>query len=219
MKKVVILSGNVAVGKSSALEKAVKNFENVTIFNEPLEQWKEFHGSKPLSLYYADRKKYAFSFQSFVIFTWLKGFLEKIKTVPEGGVLVTERSFADALNVFTRMAFDEGLISQFEFLTLKEMSELVFSLLPPDLSFSLIHLESDADLCYQRMKKRGRPEETAVTEEYLDKLSDYYFDWIEDMACSPLKMRCISIVNGNQKKRKVVEDLTDMLKFHLALKE
>jgi len=139
MKRVTVLTGNIAVGKSSSLKRAVKELENVFVYSEPLEKWKKWGDFEPLAMYYADRKKNAFPFQCFVIFTWLGGFLEALQKLPENGMLVTERSFADALEVFSRMAFDEEMISPFEFETLKELSKLVVSLMPKDVIYSVIH--------------------------------------------------------------------------------
>ena len=93
----------------------------------------------------------------------------------EGNFKVMERSLYSARYCFVENLFAKGLLQPSEYFILNEWFKASLPSAQIDL---IIYLKSDPDVVYDRIKRRGRPEETGITLEYLRSLHDLHEDWL-----------------------------------------
>lgn len=87
----VIVEGNIGSGKTTFLQHFNK-FDDICVLAEPLELWRDCNGHNLLGLLYEDRKKWSFTFQSYVQLTML----EQHTKVTDRPIKLMERSIYSA---------------------------------------------------------------------------------------------------------------------------
>lgn len=174
---IVAFEGIPGAGKTTLLEKLAALNPNITIDCEPIQVWQNFHGNNVLDLYYKDPKKYAFVFQSLI---QSSVFNSRRQSVPTKGIYLLERSLGSSFNVFSRLALNENILTDLEFGVLHEQHRVlseaeVLCGIAADL---YVYLRIDPKIALERVRMRGRKEETNVTLSYLQQLHNYYEDWL-----------------------------------------
>lgn len=86
-----------------------------------------------------------------------------------------ERSLFSARFCFVENLRASGLLSELEFFILEQWFRETAPATKVDL---IIYLRSDPELLYARIKARGRPEEAAISLEYLRALHELHEDWL-----------------------------------------
>ncbi|GBP29045.1 Deoxynucleoside kinase [Eumeta japonica] len=66
----VFVEGNIGSGKTTFLEH-FQQFDDVTLFTEPVQQWRDLRGWNLLEMMYKDPSKWAMAFQAYVSLTML----------------------------------------------------------------------------------------------------------------------------------------------------
>jgi deoxyadenosine/deoxycytidine kinase len=131
-----------------------------TVCYEPIEDWTAL-----LTLMYADPSRWRFLFQMRVLHHYTSVF-KKYKDSEE--IIFIERSLASAL-VFVTMAIERGHLTDEE--TDTYMLFHTENHWEPD---ETMYLNTHHEVCYARMKSRGREAEKKVSEEYLKELDALY---------------------------------------------
>jgi deoxyadenosine/deoxycytidine kinase len=111
MTKVMILSleGNIGAGKTTFLTALAERFPDYQIVLEPIEEWTKKYGeSSILELFYADKARWAFTFQVCAIQTLVAA----VKQVSSKKIIITERSALTSRYVFAQMLKDAGFITE-----------------------------------------------------------------------------------------------------------
>ena len=179
--KIISVEGNIGAGKTTIIDNLEKYYENdssVIFIREPVDIWQSITDSKGESIlakFYADTAKYSFSFQVMAFVTRLSMLRNTIKENPNCEVIVCERSLEADRNIFAKMLYDDGLIDEINYkIYLKFYTEYrdEFEL------YGMVYLNTDADVCYERVKRRSREGEESVALDYLEKCKKYHEEWL-----------------------------------------
>jgi deoxyadenosine/deoxycytidine kinase len=183
--KVILVSfdGNIGSGKSTMMKKAhefYRNCENVIFAEEPVEKWKlikDKNGNEMLKLFYQDQEKHAFKFQIMAFVSRLAGLREIVKANPDKNiVIITERSLYTDKEIFAKMLYDQGKMSDVEhqiYLTLFDEFALEFEV------NKVVYIRTDPVNCHQRIHLRAREGEELIPLAYLEECHKYHEEFLD----------------------------------------
>jgi len=184
--KFVSIEGNIGGGKSTLLKKMREYYENnytVLFVDEPVQDWekiKDSEGNTMLKKFYADQKKYAFSFQMMAYISRLKKLREIIKSVSlepdKYFIIITERSLYTDKFVFAKMLFDQGNIEDVCYQIYLEW----FNEFAKDFPITnTIYVKTEPKICYDRIHLRAREGEEIIPLDYLVQCHQYHEDFLD----------------------------------------
>lgn len=182
-----IIEGNIGAGKSTLINNLQKyitdNNLTINVVQEPVDKWLSFQNDNNdsiLSLFYNDIKKYAFSFQMYVMLTRFKE-LRKVlwpKTI-------VERSLYTDKEIFTKALTEDNNLSKIEN---KIIDEWVDELNQSITIHGLIYLKIAPKTCYERIRQRSRTSENNITIDYLTNLHNKHESYISNWISSEKKL-------------------------------
>jgi len=203
MPIIVSFDGNIGSGKSTTCyeyEQYLKKHtgdnsvfpsitsveEEVCFLDEPVALWNQVcdkDGVNILTNLYKDIRKNAFKFQMMAYISRL-ALLRKAVKNPKIKVIITERSVETDRNVFAKMLYDTGDISQDEY----QIYTLWFDEFLTDVPLSgIIYINASPDVCLSRIEKRARAGET-IQADYIQRCHEYHEDWIRARGCPLLEL-------------------------------
>ena len=171
----ILLEGNIGAGKST-LGATLKESGLFEFIPEPVERWRTGFASNLLDNFYADQKRWAFTFQQLA-------FVTRVKTLQEVGILtdhprvVLERSIYADRHVFAQNAYANGVMTEAEwqiYRWLWDWWEANWCTRPD----RVLYLRTPAAECCRRLKGRGRSEEQAIPVAYLVQLETLHDEWL-----------------------------------------
>lgn len=175
-KRVIVsLEGNIAAGKSSMMELITNHFgkENAEYVSEPVDEWNDI-----LKVFYEDKARWSYTFQSIAYITRLNNLLNTIKGSNKKYIFL-DRSLKSDYNIFSKMLHDDGLINPIEWDCYNKWNNFYEKHLScPDIEFKVIYLRCEPDIAFQRMQLRGREAEKNIEFEYLNSLHKYHETWL-----------------------------------------
>jgi|LakMenEpi02Apr12_1017379.scaffolds.fasta_scaffold01472_3 deoxyadenosine/deoxycytidine kinase len=184
MSKLFVIEGNIGSGKSTLL--GLLHNENISIIPEPLEIWKTIKtadGKNVLGHYYEDDKN-TYLFQTIAGITRMELFQDIA-----GPIRISERSlYSD--QIFGKVCLASGKMRDIEKECYTYFMNWLTKRFEPDIA-GIIYLQCEPSICYDRILKRGRPEETGISYDYLQKLHESHEECI-------LKKDNVLILNGNE---------------------
>ena len=173
-KHLVVVAGNIGVGKTSLTERIGErlgwrtDFESVA--NNPY-----------LSDFYADMRAWSFHLQIFFLGHRAEQYLQAVQD-PRSAIL--DRSIYEDTYIFARALHHLGNLSERDYLAYRRLFDLVVDSLPrPDL---LVYLKAPADVLMERIQRRARGMETGITTEYLSLLDSFYDEWLGSFDLCPV---------------------------------
>ncbi len=173
-KHLVLVAGNIGVGKTSLTER----------LGSRLGWWTGYESVSDnpyLSDFYADMRAWAFHLQIFFLGHRADQYLEAARD-PRSAIL--DRSIYEDAHIFARALQHIGNVSERDYLSYRHLYELVVNSLPaPDL---LIYLRAPVPVLMERIHKRARNMETGITSEYLGLLDSFYDEWIAAFDLCPV---------------------------------
>ncbi len=189
-KIIISIEGNIGVGKSTFVEKVLKaNWENCEIVPEPIDLWNQItdpEGKNILHTFYSDIKRWAYSFQNVACITRMMKMDETIRN-SDNKYIFLDRSLATDANVFEKMLYDSKNINEQEHKMYLLWYDFYWKYVRDRNTNKSIHiyLKCDAEVCLDRIKKRGREEEKGITLDYLNDLNKYHDAWLtSDNECA-----------------------------------
>jgi len=182
---IVSLEGNIGAGKTTFLTALAEQYPNYHIVLEPIAEWTKKYGeSSILELFYADKARWAFTFQISVLQT-LADSVRKVIAFDKT-VVITERSALTSRIIFAQMLKDEGFITELEWsIYLRAFDEWALPL------SGIIYLDTNPETSADRILKRGRPGET-VSQEYLKDLDHRHQAWLSTTDLPVLRISDVS---------------------------
>ncbi|MFA5307103.1 MAG: deoxynucleoside kinase [Candidatus Babeliales bacterium] len=176
-KKLIILEGNMGAGKSTML-RLLKNIPDVSIIPEPTDKWQQVGAAgNLLDLFYKDTQRWAYTFQSYAFLTRVHAILQQQLESHDNHVHILERSIYCDRFCFAKSCYDLGTMSAIEWNVYREwflwISE---NFVPRPQGF--IYLRTTPEVAYQRITKRHRSEEVAVSMSYVQRLHERHEDWL-----------------------------------------
>ena len=183
--KVILVSfdGNIGSGKSTMMKKAhefYRNSANVIFAEEPIGKWnqiKDKNGTEMLKLFYQDQEKHAFKFQIMAFVSRLAGLREIVKANPgKNIVIITERSLYTDKEIFAKMLYDQGKMSDVEhqiYLTLFDEFASEFEV------NKVVYIRTDPVKCHERIHVRAREGEELIPLAYLEECHKYHEEFLD----------------------------------------
>lgn len=161
---IITIDGNIGCCKTSILNYFHKNYKTA-IDIEPIESWTEYLKN----MYDSDNSTYNFQIKVWIDRCWIQ---EKSNVI-----VLMERSPYFIKNVFVEKAFEDKTINEYEYINIHKLHKTTDELWQPD---AYIYLRSDPELCYNRIKKRGRESEKNIKLEYIKRIHELHEEKYKD---------------------------------------
>ncbi len=175
-KKIFIVEGNIGAGKSTFL-RLIKEKFNVQVVFEPLARWQKVgQDGNLLEKFYQDTVRWGYTFQTYAFITRIMEQQQKALENPYGAQVLERSVFSDRY-CFAKNCFEMGTISKLEWDLYTQWFEWLVDnyTQKPD---GFIYLRTNPEVCYERLKKRARSEESIVSFDYLSLLHQKHEDWL-----------------------------------------
>jgi len=162
----VAIAGNIGVGKSSL----------TGMLGERLgwEPFFEAASDNPyLADFYQDMARWSFHSQVFFLSRRLRHHHQLLQ---RPNSVVQDRTVYEDAEVFACNLYRQGLMSERDYRSYRELYEVMSALLPPpDL---VVYLRASVPTLMARIAQRGRPFERNIAPQYLAQLNELYEEWI-----------------------------------------
>ena len=167
----ISISGTIGVGKSTLCQK-LSNDTGCLVSHEPV-------ANNPyLTDFYSDPQQWGFHNQVFIL-SLLYSYHRDFVGNPSSRPLLLDRSFYEG-KIFVEVLKGLGLFSQRDYETYTTLyNSLIDSTAKLDL---IVYLKVSPEEALDRIHRRNRESEKAITLDYLKRLDDSYEQWIEDMS-------------------------------------
>jgi deoxyadenosine/deoxycytidine kinase len=193
-----IIEGNIGAGKSTFVS-LVKNYLDVHLVYEPHYEWQAVGGKHNiLQAFYEDTKRWAYSFQTYAFVTRVRNQQEHARKFPHM-THVLERSVWSDRYCFAKNCHEMGVMNDLEWHLYQEwFTWLMHNYVALPQGF--IYLQTDPEVCYQRITKRDRTEEAAVQLSYIQALHEKHERWLveKDGIEDALKSIPVLVLNVNR---------------------
>jgi deoxyadenosine/deoxycytidine kinase len=184
---VLSLDGNIGAGKSYLLSALRAAMPDVEFVDEPVGAWmtlKNAEGKSLLELFYADKRRWAYTFQNCAILTRLRAIKAAVTTTKKR-VVVTERSVLTDRYVFAEMLRASGDIDDLEWQLYMQWFDTFATDLPLK---GIIYLTTGVGTSAGRIVTRGRHGEEHIPLDYLSALDDQHQKWIANTSLPVLRL-------------------------------
>lgn len=203
--KLVVVAGNIGVGKTSITERIGQKFGWNTSY--------EVVSTNPyLPNYYQDMKKWGFHLQVFFLGTRAEQYQD---IVNQSGSAILDRSIYEDYYIFTQALRRLNNFNETDYLTYQTIYNVVVKSLPkPDL---LVYLKAPVDVLIERIKMRGRDMESSIDPNYLILLDQLYDEWLTDFDYCPvltIQSDKLDFVQDPKNLDIIIERINQKLKGH-----
>ena len=154
----ICVEGNIGSGKTTLLDMLAN--KGITVRPEPVSSWGNL-----LKLYYDDPVQWSLCFNLKV--------LHSFQHIPEGDVVVVERSPGTCRHVFGQLGYNDQHMTAGAWEIFKEYANLLSW--DPE---AYVYIHTPPEVCYERMQQRNRPGEESVTLEYLQRIDFQYQNFL-----------------------------------------
>lgn len=173
-KRLIIVAGNIGVGKTSLAERLGARLGWRTAFESVAD-------NPYLSDFYGDMRTWSFHLQVFFLGHRAHQYLE-MAADPQSVVL--DRSIYEDAYIFARALHHLGNLTERDYLSYRRVFDLIVSRLPaPDL---LIYLRAPVSVLMKRILSRGRAMESGISADYLSLLESFYDEWMSAYDVCPV---------------------------------
>lgn len=177
-KRLVVVAGNIGVGKTSLTERIGSRLGWRTDFESVAD-------NPYLPDFYADMHAWSFHLQIFFLGHRAEQYLEAVRD-PRSAIL--DRSIYEDAHIFSRALHHLGNLSERDYLSYRKLYDLVIAGLPsPNL---LVYLKCPVEVLMKRIHRRARNMETGITADYLTLLESFYDDWVKSFDLCPVLTLC-----------------------------
>jgi len=173
-KHLVVVAGNIGVGKTSLTER----------IGARLGWWTGYESvadNPYLADFYSDMRSWSFHLQVFFLGHRAEQYMQ---AVSDSRSAILDRSIYEDFFIFARALAHMGDLAERDYLAYRRLFELVMMSLPrPNL---LIYLKAPVRVLIDRIRRRARNMETGITPEYLTLLDSFYDDWLGSFDMCPV---------------------------------
>ena len=195
----IAVEGNIAAGKSTFVGLLSRIKRHFYCVQEPVSKWQDIEnsdddeappcsqeslvgGTNVLQQFYADPKRWAYTFQSYAFISRMRAqlrpaehFAPRSDARSDGGssppppeLLVFERSVLSDKRCFAHNCYESGLMDETEWRIYKDWHSFLLSSFGGLRLDGLIYLRTSPQTCLERARRRAREEETSLDIEYLE---------------------------------------------------
>jgi deoxyadenosine/deoxycytidine kinase len=179
MTQIISIEGNIGSGKSTLLAQLKTIYAedpSICFLEEPVSIWNtitDASGVTILEKYYADQKRYAFSFQMMAYISRISVMRAALKE-NKYRLIIIERSVYTDSAVFAKMLFDDKKIEDVEYMIYTKWVNEFISDFPP---VKFIYVQAEPEVSFTRVGIRNRQGEV-IPLEYLQSCHKYHEDWL-----------------------------------------
>jgi deoxyadenosine/deoxycytidine kinase len=178
MTLILSIEGNIGSGKSTIIDYLKEKYKNdtnneIVFLPEPVDEWetiKDEENNTILQKFYADQKKYSFTFQIMAYISRLNLLRKTIKENP-GKIIISERSLFTDKYVFAKMLFDSGNMESIQYQIYNKWFESFLDIAPIS---KMIYLKTDPKVSFERISIRNRNGEEKIPFEYIESCHKYH---------------------------------------------
>lgn len=145
-------------------------------------------GESLLEVFYSDRKRWSYTFQSFALLSRFQNIEESIRKKESNGsgqkiindrnnVFITERCLGTDFYVFTKMLREEKSMNKLEYDLYCRLYQHLRSQATP--LEGIIYVSTDPEECSKRIAGRNRSGESGISIDYLRNLSQCQREWLQ----------------------------------------
>jgi deoxyadenosine/deoxycytidine kinase len=170
----IAIAGNIGAGKSTLTELLSKRLGWEPFF-EAVED------NPYLADFYRDMRRWSFHSQIFFLSRRLRHHYQLLQ---RPNSVVQDRTVYEDAEVFARNLYQQGLMSERDYRSYRELYEVLSLLLPPpDL---VVYLRASVSTLLDRIAHRGRSFEREISPEYLEQLNVLYEEWAAHFNLCPV---------------------------------
>lgn len=174
---IITLDGNIGSYKTSILNYFHKNYKTA-IDVEPVDSWNEYLKN----IYNTRNSTYNFQIKVWMDRCWIQ---EK-----SNAIILMERSPYFIKNVFVEKAYEDKTISEEEYKNMLMLHKRTDKLWEPE---GYIYLRSNPEMCFNRIKKRGRDAEKNIKLEYIKRIHDLHEDKYKEALKNNKNIICVDV--------------------------
>jgi len=205
-KHLVVVAGNIGVGKTSLTER----------IGSRLGWWTGYESVSDnpyLADFYGDMMSWSFHLQIFFLGHRADQFLQAVHD-PRSAIL--DRSIFEDFYIFARALHHMGDLAERDYLAYRRLFDIVVQGLPrPNL---LIYLKAPVNVLMDRIRRRARNMESGISADYLKLLDTFYEEWLGSFdLCPVLTVRTDDLDYVNQPNH--LETVISRIQDKLAGKE
>ena len=173
-KRLVVVAGNIGVGKTSLTERIGARLAWRT-------EYESVADNPYLPDFYADMHAWAFHLQIYFLGHRAEQYLAAARD-PRSAIL--DRSIYEDAYIFARALLHMGNMAERDYLAYRRLFDLVMGSLPsPNL---LVYLKCPVEVLMERIRRRARNIETGISTDYLSLLDSFYDEWLKAYDLSPV---------------------------------
>jgi deoxyadenosine/deoxycytidine kinase len=170
----ITIAGNIGVGKSTLTSLLAEKL-GWTPFLEGFDQ------NPYLSDFYGDMSRWSFHSQVFFLSQRLQ---QHHRLLQHSSSVIQDRSVYEDAEIFARNLFNQGHLSQRDWLSYLSLYQTLSQLLrPPHL---VVYLKASTDTLRRRISQRGRDYERLIDADYLAQLNRLYDNWAAGFKLCPV---------------------------------
>ena len=192
--KFIVIEGNIGAGKTSLSHKIAEEYNAKLI----LEQ---FANNPFLPKFYEDQEKYSFPLEM----SFLADRYNQLKSELSERDLFKSFTIADYY-FMKSLIFSKQTLQDDEYNLYRQFFHIIYNSLPkPDL---YVYLHSNVDKLLKNIKSRGRDYEQDISEDYLQKIQDSYFEFFkqqQELSFLIIDTNELDFVNNTEDYRKISE--------------
>jgi deoxyadenosine/deoxycytidine kinase len=173
-KRLVLVAGNIGSGKTSLTARLGERMGWHTAY--------ESVSDNPyLPDFYANMRSWSFHLQIYFLGHRAR---QHIEMAQDARSAIIDRSIYEDAYIFARALHHLGNLSERDYLSYRQLFDLVVATLPPP--SLLILLKAPVSTLVERIRRRGRAIESTLTSEYLSLLDSFYDDWTRSFDLCPV---------------------------------
>ena len=191
--KLIVVEGNIGVGKSTFLKMMSSFLPNATFISEACNEWQNISGYNLLDAFYKDNGRWACTMQFYVLMTGIRKLQNAINANCD--LYIMERSIYTSKYCFAKNLRSMGMMNDLEWAIYCDFWNWSYEqVIKPS---AIVYLQAGPEVCYERMKKRARSEEGIVPLQYLQKLHDLHNEWLACNTCKDFENIPVIILDAS----------------------
>ena len=171
--KIISLDGNISAGKSTLLAKLKEHCEcsDIVFISEPVHIWENIKDDREnmIEKFYNNQPRYSFAFQMLVSMSILQE-IKNAKINNPDVTIIIERSVFSSRYIFAKMLNDNNIMNDIEMSIYSMWYDMNCLDYEPDY---VLYLNTEVDVCRDRITKRNRKGENDISIEYLKSCEKY----------------------------------------------